>query len=259
MLITGGSSGIGAGLAEAFVGEGATVGIAARRADRLAEVLDRCTPDAPGSRLWAVDLADPDQVDRLARDAVAELGGVDILVNNAGVPKRRHVAQLDPDTVERSWPSTTARRSASPWPSSPTCSSAARAGSSTSPGGRAPQLPRRVRLRRLQGRPGRLLRGHGRRPVGDRRQGDRGLSRRGRHELFTLPDNDPFTGDVPAITVDEAVRTILDGVAAGSLSVFVPEYFSEFASQKAQNPENFLAGMAQYIRPATGAKVGPGA
>ena len=59
VLITGGSSGIGAGLAEAFAAAGATVGIAARRQDRLAEVVERCRAHTPGSTMWAVDLADP--------------------------------------------------------------------------------------------------------------------------------------------------------------------------------------------------------
>ncbi len=49
VLVTGGSSGIGAGLAEAFAAAGATVGIVARRGDRLAEVLDRCRAHTPGS------------------------------------------------------------------------------------------------------------------------------------------------------------------------------------------------------------------
>jgi NAD(P)-dependent dehydrogenase (short-subunit alcohol dehydrogenase family) len=248
VLITGGSSGIGAGLAEAFVAEGATVGIAARRADRLAEVLDRCLPHAPGSRLWAVDLTDHHQVDRLAREAVAELGGVDILVNNAGIPKRRHVAQLDPETVD----SVMAINYNSP-----------------------------VRLT-LALLPHMLERGSGRivnvssvaAPLSSPGESAYDASKAALAvfseamavdlwdtgvkvtvvypgvvdtELFTLPDNDPFTGDVPAISVDEAVRTILDGIAAGSLSVFVPEYFSEFAAQKAQDPESFLAGMAQYV------------
>ena len=47
-----------------------------------------------------MDLSVPAEVDRLASAALDELGGVDILVNNAGIPKRRHVTQLDPETVE---------------------------------------------------------------------------------------------------------------------------------------------------------------
>ncbi len=100
VLVTGASSGIGAGLAEAFARAGAVVGICARRKDRLAEVLDRCRQHSPGSQLWVADLSDDDAVDRLASDVVAALGGVDVLVNNAGIPKRRQVTRLDPATVE---------------------------------------------------------------------------------------------------------------------------------------------------------------
>jgi short-subunit dehydrogenase len=67
-------------------------------------------------------------------------------------------------------------------------------------------------------------------------------------ELFTLPDNDPFTGGVEAIPVAEAVETILAGVTAGSLAVYVPEYFAQFASGKANDPAGFLAGAAAYVR-----------
>ena len=95
MLVTGASSGIGAAFAEALAKEGAVVGICARRAKRLAETLERCKEHSPDSRMWVVDLAVPDEVDRLASSALEELGGVDILVNNAGIPKRRHVTQLD--------------------------------------------------------------------------------------------------------------------------------------------------------------------
>ena len=100
-LVTGASSGIGAGLAEALAAQGAVVGICARRGDRLADVVGRCMEHSPDSRMWAVDLADPDAVDQLSVDVLDAFGGIDLLVNNAGIPKRRHVTALDVDTVTR--------------------------------------------------------------------------------------------------------------------------------------------------------------
>jgi short-subunit dehydrogenase len=249
VLVTGGSSGIGAGLAEALASQGATVGIAARREDRLAAVLARCTAHTPGSRMWVVDLADPAAVDRLARDAVAELGGVDILVNNAGIPKRRHVTALDIATVE----SVMAINFLS---------------------------PTRLTLALL---PQMLERGSGRivnvssvaAPLSSPGESAYDASKSALAvfseamavdlwdsgikvtviypgvvdtELFTLPDNDPFAGGVDPITVDEAVATILDGIASGSHAVYVPEYFSQFASSKAKDVDGFLAGTAAYVR-----------
>jgi short-subunit dehydrogenase len=100
VLVTGASSGIGASVAVTFARAGATVGICARRQDRLSEVLDRCRQWSPDSRMWAVDLARLDQLGDFAARAEAELGGIDVLVNNAGVPKRRLTASLTAADVE---------------------------------------------------------------------------------------------------------------------------------------------------------------
>jgi NAD(P)-dependent dehydrogenase (short-subunit alcohol dehydrogenase family) len=128
VLLTGGSSGIGAGLAEALAAEGAIVGICARRADRLTDVVGRCMEHSPDSRMWVVDLADLDQVDQLSVDVMDAFGGVDLLVNNAGIPKRRHVTALTIDTIT----STTCPRCVSPWRCCRRCSSAGPAPSSMS-------------------------------------------------------------------------------------------------------------------------------
>src|SRR3954468_13439368 len=100
VLVTGASTGIGAALAQGFARRGATVGICARRADLLADVLARVREHAPASRSWVVDLADLDGLAAFAQEADAALGGIDVLVNNAGIPKRKTVFDLTPDIVE---------------------------------------------------------------------------------------------------------------------------------------------------------------
>ncbi len=100
VLITGASSGIGAALARHVANQGTTVGLVARREDRLAEVLADCRRDAPESRMWVADLAEPDAAGRIADASWAELGHVDVVVNNAAIPGVRHVERLEPGEVE---------------------------------------------------------------------------------------------------------------------------------------------------------------
>jgi short-subunit dehydrogenase len=100
VLITGASSGVGAALARRLAGQGAVVGLSARRRDRLAEVLADCQLTAPGSAMWVADLADSEAVGPLALQAWDALGGIDVLVNNAAIPKRTVVTALAPDDVE---------------------------------------------------------------------------------------------------------------------------------------------------------------
>ena len=100
VLVTGASGGIGAALAEGFAARGATVGICARRTDRLESVLARLRELSPDSRAWTVDLSDLDALDGFAKQAADELGGIDVLVNNAGIPKRKPVQALTPAIVD---------------------------------------------------------------------------------------------------------------------------------------------------------------
>lgn len=101
VLVTGASSGIGAALAPVLAQRGATVGLVARRADRLDEVLARCRDHAPDSRRWAVDLADTDAAEAVAIQAWDEMGGLDVVVHNAAAPKRRTITDLTLDDVRR--------------------------------------------------------------------------------------------------------------------------------------------------------------
>jgi short-subunit dehydrogenase len=101
VLVTGASSGIGEALARGFAARGATVGICARRADRLETVVKELQQQSPASRSWTIDLADLDAIDGFAATVAAELGGLDVLVNNAGIPKRRKVQNLEWREVEQ--------------------------------------------------------------------------------------------------------------------------------------------------------------
>jgi NADP-dependent 3-hydroxy acid dehydrogenase YdfG len=84
-VVTGASSGIGEATAEALAREGAAVVVAARREERLADLVERIE-GAGGRVLSAVcDVTDEGQAHALIRNAVEEFGSVDILVNNAGV------------------------------------------------------------------------------------------------------------------------------------------------------------------------------
>jgi NAD(P)-dependent dehydrogenase (short-subunit alcohol dehydrogenase family) len=83
-IVTGGGTGIGAAVAQAFAREGARVTITGRRKDVLAEVVDRITAvgghalAAPGS------VTDEADVQRAVQSTLAAFGRVDVLVNNAG-------------------------------------------------------------------------------------------------------------------------------------------------------------------------------
>jgi NADP-dependent 3-hydroxy acid dehydrogenase YdfG len=83
--VTGASSGIGEATARALASAGASVAIAARRADRL-ERLAAQIRDAGGKALpIEADVSSPDQASSAVERTVSELGRLDTLINNAGL------------------------------------------------------------------------------------------------------------------------------------------------------------------------------
>jgi len=83
-LVTGASGGIGGAIARALHAQGATVVLAGTRRDALdalaGELGDR-------THVVTADLSQPDEPDRLIKEAEAALGQIDILVNNAGITR----------------------------------------------------------------------------------------------------------------------------------------------------------------------------
>ncbi|WP_342088694.1 SDR family oxidoreductase [Dyadobacter sp. OTU695] len=84
-LITGASSGIGAGTAKVLAANGFKVGIAARRIDKLNELKNEITASGGEALPIQMDVTDPESVKRGVEELVAAFGTIDILVNNAGL------------------------------------------------------------------------------------------------------------------------------------------------------------------------------
>jgi short-subunit dehydrogenase len=101
VLVTGASSGIGAALARELGRREATVGLVARREDRLRDVLTDILPVSPASRFWVADLGDLERAEHVAIEAWDAFGHLDVIVNNAAIPKRRHVTALTVDELEQ--------------------------------------------------------------------------------------------------------------------------------------------------------------
>lgn len=249
VLVTGASSGIGAGLARGFAADGHTVGICARREDRLKEVLADCQETAPASRMWVMDLADLDALSAFAERADDELGGIDLLVNNAGIPKRRHALQLTPDVVDQ----VMAINYASP-----------------------------VRLT-LALLPRMIERGRGRiltissvaARFGPPREAAYSASKAALSafmeslavdldgtdikihlvnpgiidtELFHLPDNEQSLADLEALPVQALVDAVKKQIAEDTFEIYVPDWFTDIVANRYGNLGPFIEGSKEYAR-----------
>lgn len=90
ILITGGTSGIGRGLAVRLHEAGNKVIVAGRRK----ELLDEITAEHQGIDGLVLDVADPDSIARARETVAASYPELNVLVNNAGIMLRENL--LDP-------------------------------------------------------------------------------------------------------------------------------------------------------------------
>jgi NAD(P)-dependent dehydrogenase (short-subunit alcohol dehydrogenase family) len=97
-LITGGTKGIGAAIAIDLARQGCDVVINGRNDDEAAAAV-RQSVAATGRRCLSVfgDVARPDEVDRLVREAESAFGGLDILVHSAGGPQFGTIDDISPE------------------------------------------------------------------------------------------------------------------------------------------------------------------
>jgi all-trans-retinol dehydrogenase (NAD+) len=101
VLITGGASGIGRGLAARMAGLGAHVSlwdIDDQRLGAACEQIETCGGSVCG---YSCDVSDRSAVDELAARTVADWGPVDVLVNNAGVVSGHTFLELTPEQIEQ--------------------------------------------------------------------------------------------------------------------------------------------------------------
>src|SRR5690349_4493754 len=93
-LVTGASSGLGENFARRLAAEGATVAVAARRADRLARLVAEI--EKAGGRALAVslDVTDPASVEAAFTTVAKSVGAPDIVVNNAGIAQTKASIEL---------------------------------------------------------------------------------------------------------------------------------------------------------------------
>lgn len=96
ILITGGGSGIGRALAEAFHKLGNEVVIAGRRAEVLGEV----AAANPGMKTAVLDLGDAGAIREFARQLVADYPALNIVIHNAGIMQDEDVTSGDLETAE---------------------------------------------------------------------------------------------------------------------------------------------------------------
>lgn len=97
VLITGGSTGIGAETARLLASSGAKVAIAARRQDKLDEVVAAIEAAGGVARAYSLDVRDKRQVESVVAATVADFGRLDVLINNAGLMPIRPMVEVNTD------------------------------------------------------------------------------------------------------------------------------------------------------------------
>jgi glucose 1-dehydrogenase len=99
VLVTGAGTGIGQGIALAFARHGAAVAVHYSHSSEGAQaVVKEITASGGKAAAFQADFAQVASLERMAREAVAFLGGLDVLVNNAGITMNRPFGRV---TVEQ--------------------------------------------------------------------------------------------------------------------------------------------------------------
>ncbi|XP_076810709.1 putative oxidoreductase TM_0325 [Clavelina lepadiformis] len=84
VIVTGASSGIGAKIATSFAKRGASLIVTGRNAMKLNETAEKCkAAGSPNVLQFTVDLQNINEIDKIIKETIEELGRIDVLINNA--------------------------------------------------------------------------------------------------------------------------------------------------------------------------------
>ena len=100
-IVTGGSTGIGKGISELFLKEGANTVICSRSLEDIQKVASDISSDNAEVMALVCDVSRSDEVKDMVRKTVEKFGKLDILVNNAGMNPAREATLVD--LTEEEW------------------------------------------------------------------------------------------------------------------------------------------------------------
>lgn len=100
VLVTGASSGLGRHFARLLADAGATVAVAARRVDKLQELVQAIQAGGGQAQAFAMDVSDPSSVRQALAEAVQWAGVPDVVVNNAGVTVTKAALDQTPEDYD---------------------------------------------------------------------------------------------------------------------------------------------------------------
>ncbi|MDG2221429.1 MAG: SDR family NAD(P)-dependent oxidoreductase [Rubripirellula sp.] len=101
VAITGGGTGIGAGIAKVLAEAGCQVTVGGRRLEPLQQLADSVSSQHP-IRTHLIDVAEPDSIEAFFADVRTNVGEVEILVNSAGINiQKRTMAEMVPEDWDR--------------------------------------------------------------------------------------------------------------------------------------------------------------
>ena len=88
-IVTGGTGGIGLGMARGLAAQGAAIIVAGRNAEKSAAAVAELVAQGATASAFAVDVKDEAQVNAMVAETIRRHGRLDILINNAGMSIRK--------------------------------------------------------------------------------------------------------------------------------------------------------------------------